>query len=212
MLPSFECERLIATAQWITTQSKIPANEVIEADNDDIRKVSFLKAPQDVIAIFRKPQYALEEADPASQLILALDDIQDPGNLGTIIRIADWFGIEHIVCSPDTADAFSPKTVQATMGALARVKIHYTDLHDYLMKNNAVPVYGTFLSGSNIYQTKLTPHGILIMGNEGNGIHSESESLITKRLHIPPYPIHHQTTGSLNVAVATAIACAEFRR
>ena len=212
MLPSYECELLIAYARWMATQGNIPAKELILAEADEIRKVSFLKTPQDVLAVFRKPNHALEEANPASQLILALDGIQDPGNLGTIIRLAGWFGIEHIVCSQDTADAFGPKTVQATMGALAQVKVHYTNLVEYIGKNNACPVYGTFLDGENIYHSNLSRQGIILMGNEGNGIRPEIESLISQRLHIPSYPPDRQTTESLNVATATAIVCAEFRK
>ncbi|MDR2914325.1 MAG: RNA methyltransferase [Tannerella sp.] len=212
MLHAFECEWLIAHTSWMATQGDIPAKELILAEENDIRKVSFLKTPQDVLAVFKKPQYLLEEANPVSQLIIALDSIQDPGNLGTIIRLAGWFGIKHIVCSPDTADAFSPKTVQATMGALAHVNIHYTNLDEYIEKNKTSPVYGTFLDGENIYKKKLSRNGIIIMGNEGKGIRPEIETLISERLYIPPYPPGQTTTESLNVATATAIICAEFRR
>ena len=224
LLQSFECECLIASAQWMmSTQGDfdtkgctsslctIVAKECIVAEEDEIQKASFLKTPQSVLAVFRKPHCKVEEANPASQLVLALDCIQDPGNLGTIIRVADWFGIGHIVCSPDTADAFSPKTVQATMGALANVKVYYTNLEEYILQNSTSPVYGTFLTGDNIYASNLTQQGIIVMGNEGNGIRPEIESLINKRLHIPSYPPDRNTTGSLNVATATAIVCAAFR-
>ena len=215
MLPSFECEWLVASAQWgegVKGGEGVKAKELIIANEDELRKVGFLKTPPEVLAVFRKPHYMIDEANPASQLILALDGIQDPGNLGTIIRLAEWFGIEHIVCSPDTADAFSPKTVQATMGALAHVKVHYTNLAEYILKNNASPVYGTFLSGENIYQCDLSQKGIIVMGNEGKGIRPEIEALVNKRLYIPSYPSNRKTTGSLNVATATAIVCAQFRR
>ena len=212
MLHSFECEWLIARTSWMATQGNIPTKELILAEESDIRKVSLMKTPQDVLAIFKKPEQSLEDADPSTQLILALDCIQDPGNLGTIVRLADWFGIEHIICSPDTADVYSPKTVQATMGALAHVKVHYTDLGDFLQKHKEVPVYGAFLDGENMYKKQLSPNGIIVMGNEGNGIRPETEVLINERLYIPPYPPEHETTESLNVAVATAIVCAEFRR
>ena len=122
MMFAFECELILAKPSWMAMQGNIPAKELLEAEGDDIRKASFLKNPQDVLAVFKRPDWSLDEADPSTSLVLALDGIQDPGNLGTIIRLADWFGIEHIVCSPDTADVFSPKTVQATMGALAHVK------------------------------------------------------------------------------------------
>ena len=146
------------------------------------------------------------------ELCLALDDIQDPGNLGTIIRIADWFGIKNIFCSHGTADAFSPKTVQATMGALARVKIHYCDIKALISGLDDVPVFGTFLDGNNIYESELSANGLIVMGNEGNGISKEVSALINKRILIPNYPQGNETTDSLNVAIATAIVCSEFRR
>lgn len=155
----------------MATQGDIPAKELLVAEEDDIRKASFLKNPQDVLAIFKRPNWDITEITPEKELVLALDGIQDPGNLGTIIRLADWFGISHIVCSKDTADVFSPKTVQATMGALAHVKIHYTDLETFLQAQSAqaIPLYGTFLGGENLYEKTFTGNGILIMGNEGNG-------------------------------------------
>ena len=212
LLPVFNCEWLTAYPRWMASQGDISARELIQAEDDDIRKLSFLTTPQDVLAVFRKPEYVLEEADPASQLILMLDGIQDPGNLGTIIRLACWFGLEHVVCSHDTADVFGPKAVQATMGALAQVKVYYTDLEHYLLKHKSAPVYGTFLDGESIYQRKLSQNGMVVMGNEGNGIRPEIERLITERLFIPPYPPERTPTESLNVAMATAIVCAEFRR
>lgn len=214
LLFTFDSELIIAKPSWMATQGDIPAKELLIADEEDIRKASFLKNPQDVIAIFHQPQWSLEEADPGSQLILVLDGVQDPGNLGTIIRLADWYGIEHIICSHDTADVFNPKVVQATMGALARVKIHYTDLEDYLskQKDTGTTLYGTFLDGENMYAKELTPAGIIIMGNEGNGIRPSIEALINEKLFIPNYPVGSETSESLNVAMATAIICAEFRR
>lgn len=211
MFPYFECELLIAKPSWMATQGDLNPDELIVAEDDDIRKASFLKTPQDVLAVFKRPAFDLSEADATRQLILALDGVQDPGNLGTIIRLADWFGIEHIVCSPDTADVFSPKTIQATMGALARVKVHYTPLEEYLTQQNA-PLYGTFLDGENMYDKALTPNGVIVMGNEGNGIRPDIEKLITEKLYIPPYPQGRVTSESLNVAIATAVICAEFRR
>ena len=128
MLPFFKCELLIAKPSWMATQGDLNPEELIVAEEDDIQKASFLKTPQDVLAIFKRPAFNIEEADASHQFILALDGIQDPGNLGTIVRLADWYGIEHIVCSIDTVDVFSPKAIQATMGALARVKVHYVPL------------------------------------------------------------------------------------
>lgn len=214
MLHAFECELILAKPSWMATQGDIPTKELLEADDDDIRKASFLKTPQDVLAVFKRPAWSLAEADPAASLVLALDGIQDPGNLGTIIRLADWFGIEHIVCSPDTADVFSPKTVQATMGALAHVKVHYTDLATYLkaQAEKKIPLFGTFLDGENMYTKELAANGIIVMGNEGNGIRPEIEDLIDQKLYIPSFPPERETSESLNVAIATAVICAEFRR
>ena len=212
MLPYFDCELLVAAPQWLETH-KSDAKEIVVAEGDDIQKASFLKTPQDVLALFRIPDSSLEAIHPNRELILALDGIQNPGNLGTIIRLADWFGIEHIVCSHDTADVFSPKVVQATMGALAHTQICYTDLLSWLkiQTEQGIPVYGTFLDGQNMYEKELNKTGIIVMGNEGNGIRPEVGSLIKERLYIP-HPEGRVTSESLNVAIATAVVCAEFRR
>ena len=146
-----------------------------------------------------------------SALSLALDGVQDPGNVGTSIRIADWFGITQIFCSPDTADIYNPKVVQATMGSLAHVSITYCDLVPLLREAN-VPVYGTLLDGQDIYQQTLSGKGIIVMGNEGNGISPEVRQLITHKLLIPNFNKNNETAESLNVAIATAITCSEFRR
>ena len=214
MLPFYSCDLLIAKPSWLERHPHVQAHEILVAEGDDIRKASFLKNPQDVLAIFRRPTWDLQDVNPTKELVLALDGVQDPGNLGTIIRLADWFGITHIVCNKDTADAFSPKTVQATMGALAHVQVHYTDLEEYLEEQAAhtVPLYGTFLDGENLYGKTLTSHGIIIMGNEGNGIRPNIEKLVNEKLYIPNYPEGQETSESLNVAIATAVICAEFRR
>ena len=214
MLPAFECELLVATKEWIQEHPGIHAKEVLAAETEEIRKISFLKTPQKVVAILSKKEYKLTSINPEKNLVLALDGIQDPGNLGTIIRLADWFGIEHVVCSPDTADIFSPKAIQATMGSLAHVKVHYTDLKDYLRNQaeKAVPIFGTFLDGADLYEQELTTNGLIVMGNEGNGIRPETVPLINRKLYIPNFPQERETTESLNVAIATAVICAEFRR
>lgn len=214
MMFAFECELILAKPSWMAMQGNIPAKELLEADEEDIRKASFLKNPQDVLAVFKRPNWNINDADPSSSLILALDGIQDPGNLGTIIRLADWFGIEHLVCSTDTADVFSPKTVQATMGALTHVKVHYTELKEYLKAqvNRQIPLFGTFLDGENMYTKDLSTNGIIVMGNEGNGIRPQIEELINQKLYIPSFPPERETSESLNVAIATAVICAEFRR
>ena len=190
----------------------IQAKEIIRADKDDLRKASFLKTPQDVIALFYQPEYKLDPDNLKDKLSLVLDTVQDPGNLGTIIRLADWFGIDDIICSPETVDCFNPKTVQATMGAIARIRVHYTPLAPFLKELSHMNIYGTFLEGDDIYKEKLSTSGLIVMGNEGNGISDEIRSLINKELHIPAFPVGKQTSESLNVAIATAIICSEFRR
>ncbi len=209
----FRCSMLIATSEWLNNNPEIEADELIEATENELSKISNQKSPQGIFAVFVKPQYNLNPDDLAGKLSLALDDIQDPGNLGTIIRIADWFGISDIFCSVHTADAFNAKTVQATMGALARVRVHTVNLKEFLQSvAGKLPVYGTFMDGENIYDKSLTRHGIIVMGNEGNGISAEIEALVTEKLLIPNYPAGQPTSESLNVGVATALVCGEFRR
>ena len=208
----FHCQIIIATDKWLYENPKITADEVIEVSPKELSMVSLLQHPQQVLAVFRQPHYELKPEVATQSLCLALDNVQDPGNLGTIIRLADWFGIEHLICSMGTADVYNPKTVQATMGALARVKVHYTSLPDFINSIPNTPIYGTFLDGKNMYEETLTNTGLLVMGNEGNGIGSEIEKLVDHKLYIPNYPVGKDTSESLNVAVATAVVCAEFRR
>lgn len=212
LLDYFHCRILVATHEWLKDHPKVMADEVIEVTQEELSRVSLLKTPQEVLAVFEQPQYDFEPEIIRNSLCLALDDVQDPGNLGTIIRIADWFGIEHIFCSNGTVDVYNPKTVQATMGALARVKLHYCNLPELISGLGNVPVFGTFLDGKNMYQEELSGNGIIVMGNEGNGISEEVGKLINRRLYIPNYPQDRETSESLNVAVATSIVCAEFRR
>lgn len=216
---------VVATAEWLSEHGHngdAVADDGIESvcvADDELRKVSFLQHPQQVLAVFPLPHTddaqceCLPNGNGLNNLYLALDGVQDPGNLGTIIRVADWFGINDIFCSHDTADAYNPKVIQATMGSIARVRLHYADLR-LLFSGlpEGYPVYGTLLDGSNIYTQALSTNGIIVMGNEGNGISEQIRSLINHRLLIPNYPTGSKTTDSLNVAVATAITCAEFRR
>lgn len=177
---------------------------------EELCKISFLQHPQQVLALFPTPSFPPPVYD--SQLTLALDGVQDPGNLGTIIRLADWFGIDNIICSNDTADAWNPKVVQATMGSIARVNISYTDLPawiDHLPEGT--PIYGTQLDGKNIYHEKISQQGVIVMGNEGNGLSTSVRQRVTQRLLIPSFK-KEDTAESLNVAIATAIICSEFRR
>lgn len=180
-------------------------------EGEDAAKASFLQHPQGMLALF--PTDIHGHIQPQSGLKLLLDGVQDPGNFGTIIRIADWFGIDHVYCSAECADVFSPKVVQATMGSLARVKTEYCDpiaLLDSLPEGT--PVYGTLLDGDDIYNNELTENGIIVMGNEGNGISEGVRKRVNRRLLIPSYPANRPSAESLNVAVATAIVCSEFRR
>ena len=216
LLSHFKCQTLIATKEWIE-EKQFKAKEIIYITSaEELKPISSHKTPQPVFAVFEKSAKDLIVNDLFSQLSLVLDEVQDPGNLGTIVRIADWFGIHNIICSKNTVDIFNPKALQATMGAAARVCVHYVDLVDFLKKilnkNPNFPIYGTFLSGENIYETPLDKNGLIVMGNEGNGICKEIENLVSQKLLIPNYPEGEKTSESLNVSVATAIVCAEFRR
>jgi TrmH family RNA methyltransferase len=173
----------------------------------ELKKISALTTPNNCLAVFKIP-----EATPINDkgLILALDDIRDPGNLGTILRLCDWFGIFQVICSEQTVDVYNPKVVQATMGSISRVNVSYVNLKSYL-KNTSLPIYGTFMDGSNVYKESLPNDAIVIMGNEANGISLEIENNIKNRLTIPRFG-DLQLTESLNVASATAIILSEFRR
>ena len=212
LLPFFECELLIACSSWLEMQGELKAKELIAVEEEDIKKASLLKNPQEVIAVFVQPQLRFNTKMLENELSLMLDGIQDPGNLGTIIRLADWFGIKNIICSPDTADVYNPKTVQASMGGMARVDVFYESLPEVLAGLKQLPIYGAFLKGNNIYREKLSATGVIVLGNEGNGIRPETEKWISHRLYIPNYPAPIESTESLNVAVATAVICSEFRR
>ena len=208
-----KAERLIATTEWLQEHKLQLGADVVEVSNSEMKQISFQQAPQGVLGIFHQPQHEADFSAPQNELCLALDNVQDPGNLGTIVRIADWFGIENIFCSIGTADIYNPKTIQATMGAIARVKVHYVDLPALInsIKEKA-PIYGTFLDGEDIYRKELKNYGLIIMGNEGNGIGKECAEQVAERLFIPNYPAGRETSESLNVSVATAIICSEFRR
>lgn len=186
----------------------------------EIAQMSNLRTPQGVIGVFRRrSDEAKGERREArgEELIVALDGVQDPGNLGTIIRTCDWFGVHDIYCSKDTADCYNPKVVQATMGALARVRVHYINIEEWLTekRNTGVPIYGTLLEGGNMYKDGAIADknkGVIIMGSEGNGISPAIRELITHPIRIPSYPADAETSESLNVGIATAIVLAEFRR
>ncbi len=201
-------EQVLATEEGL---AEFPGAERISPA--EMGRISALKTPTAVAALVRIPERSLDVAACCRGLCLALDGVQDPGNLGTILRLADWFGIADVVCSPASADCFNPKVVQATMGAIARVRVHYTPLDAFLREAaREVPLYGTFLDGESIYTAELSPRGVIVMGSEGKGISPPVESLLTRRLNIPSYPPGAPTSESLNVAIATAVVCAEFRR
>ena len=203
---------IVATQEWLHGKHLADQTEVIEVTEEELKKVSFLQHPQQVLAVFRQAQDG-DFSINTQELSLALDGVQDPGNLGTIIRIADWFGITHIYCSQDTADVYNPKVVQATMGSIARVKVEYGNLLGLVESlPEDVPVYGTLLDGDNIYQQQLENRGLIVMGNEGKGISPALAKKVNRRLLIPNFPEGRATADSLNVAIATAITCSEFRR
>ncbi len=225
LIGTMECTYLLLSSEWAEANSDIAIHltaraasedaEVEHVSSADFCRASLLQTPQGVLALFRIPKY--EKPAPSTlstTLSLALDGVQDPGNLGTIVRLADWFGIRDILCSQQTADVWNPKAVQATMGSIARVRVHYyNSLCDVLSSISAyTPVYATMLNGDPIWSATLEQRGIIVMGNEGRGVSPEVAQLCNNRLLIPPYPPEHATTDSLNVGVATAIVLAEFRR
>lgn len=199
----FQLEKLFAS-EAIFDVSK---DQFILAEERELKKISFLKTPQTALALFKIPQQKLEVLD---DLTLALDGVRDPGNLGTIIRLCDWFGVKNLVCSQDTVDCFNPKVIQSTMGSITRVNVIYKNLTEFLQSQDLVS-YGTFMEGENVYQKKLQQKAVLVMGNEANGISPEIEKLISEKISIPQFG-QSQETESLNVATATAIFLSEFRR
>ena len=209
--------RMIAGTNSFFTENQVPeyaAEEMIDCSEEELKKASLLKNPQQALAIVEIPVEPITISQLTNKFSLALDFIQDPGNLGTIIRIADWFGIEHILCSENTVDCFNPKVIQASMGAIFRVKVHYLKLAQLINEasRNEIAVFGTFLEGENIYQSNLSENGILVMGNEGNGISDEVKNKVRHKIHIPSFQTGQTGSESLNVATATAICCSEFRR
>ena len=209
LLRHYQPAAIYATDEWIKIWGD---SQLTPVSPDELRRISFLQHPQQVLALFPIDIPLTAHHSPLTSLSLALDGVQDPGNLGTIIRIADWFGIDTIYCSDDTADAYNPKTVQATMGSIARVHIIYCDLAKlFETLPEDYPVYGTLLDGEDIYQQPLTKEGIIVMGNEGNGISEAIRQKVNHKLLIPCFR-QGDTAESLNVAIATAITCSEFRR
>lgn len=198
---------LVLQHLYTTESFNIDAKDETIISESDLRRISFLKNPNKALAVFQIPNKEIVEEN---NLILALDEVRDPGNLGTIIRLCDWFGIKHLVCSKQTVDCYNPKVLQATMGSIARVKVSYLDLKSFL-ENTNLPVFGAFMDGDNVYKYQLPEKGVLVMGNEANGISDEISRIIDARISIPRFG-DLQATESLNVATATAILLSEFRR
>ena len=208
-------EYLLAKPAWIEQLPAVKANHTVEINDKELSQISFQKTPNQAMALVRIPQYRLCMTEITGALSLYLDGVQDPGNLGAIIRVADWFGIRHVLCGQGCADPFSPKTVQSTMGAIIRVKIYQTDetfFQTLVTRHPDFPVYGTFLTGGSLYNTPLSSRAVIVMGNESKGISDEVAQYVHKRLFVPSYPLGEPTSESLNVATTAAIVCAEFRR
>lgn len=215
LLSDLQIDSLIAYPEWIQRSPQLPDHcKILEADPREMAAISNFQSLPEVIALARIPEFQYTEAEIRNTLSLVLNGIQDPGNLGTILRVADWFGIRHVFCDNDCAGAYNPKCVQASMGAIFRVKTIYTDLPGLLKKfsSSSFPCYGTFLEGKNIYTTSLQPKGFIIMGNEGNGIRPEIVEYIDSKLTIPRFAQNPYSTESLNVGVATGIILSEFKR
>lgn len=204
LFSNFELEHLFTTEIIF---AEIPSSKQTLITDIELKKISALSTPNTCLALFKIPETKKVQE---KGLLLALDDIRDPGNLGTILRLCDWFGIEQLVCSKETVDLYNPKVVMATMGSIARVNVTYLDLNE-LIKNTKLPVFGTFMDGKNIYKEQLPKEGIIVMGNEANGISKGIENSIKNRLAIPRFG-DLQQTESLNVATATAIILSEFKR
>ena len=209
----FNCRWIIATKNWYEQFGHSGhLDKILFANKHQMERMSQFSTAAEVIAVYDLPEYELNPEELKNELTIVLDNVQDPGNLGTIIRLADWYGVKNIICSETTVDAFSHKVIQATMGAISRVRVHYCDLDDFFSYDWNLPVYGTFLDGKNIYNQNLDNKGFVIMGNEGKGISPKLEKYINSRLFIPSYPSDEETSESLNVGVATAITLSEFRR
>lgn len=207
----FTMRYLVATPAWLEAHHDIGTGaEIIAANRGDIGRMSTLTLAPDVIAVYDLPPAPIfDPRDIAGQLVVALDRVQDPGNLGTIMRTADWMGVTTVLASTDTVDCFNPKAVQSTMGAISRVRVVYGDL-PAMLRDSGMDVFGTFLDGANIYTENLPPSGIVVMGNEGSGISEAVAGCVTRRLLIPSYPPGRPTSESLNVATATAVALSQF--
>ena len=198
---------LVLHSLYTIESFNIDAKREILVTEAELKRISFFKTPNTALAVFKIPK---PESIQANRLIVALDTVRDPGNLGTIIRLCDWFGVKDLVCSKETVDCYNPKVIQATMGSITRVNISYVVLDEFLNESN-LPVFGAYMEGENVYTLELPDNGILVMGNEAHGISSVIESFVNKKISIPQFGDSLETE-SLNVATATAILLSEFRR
>jgi TrmH family RNA methyltransferase len=211
-------KQVFATSEFLRRNKIDNQTERFEIKEAELERISSLMAPNEALALCEIPVYELVPDSFKNKLTLVLDEIKDPGNMGTIIRIADWYGIGEIVCSPGCVDAFNPKVVQATMGSIARIKIYQTDLLSFIKeqtKINKPAVFGALLDGESIYSKQLPSSGLIVIGNESKGISAEVIDLITDKISIPSFSHYKESSGeaeSLNAAIATAIICSEFRR
>jgi len=209
IMPKF----ILTTSEKFIPERRHKNYEIFNTEKSVIKKISQLKTPSEIIGVFEIPNFSYNIKETENSLNLFCDDIQNPGNLGTIIRTADWFGIKNIFCSQNTVDLYNPKTIQATMGAIATVKTHYVDKKKFFSSlSKTTPIYGTFLEGENIYNTKLSKTGIIIIGNEGKGISKELIPFVSNKIFIPDYNTKNKASESLNASVAAAIVCSEFKR
>ena len=198
---------LMLDTLYTTESFNIDAKREEIISEADLKRISFLKTPNKALAVFKIPKPKKINADG---LIVALDDVRDPGNLGTIIRLCDWFGVKDLICSHETVDCFNPKVIQATMGSISRVNVTYLELREFL-RQTELPVFGTFMDGQSVYSYELPKQGVLVMGNEANGISNNIEHYVSRKLSIPRFG-RLQATESLNVATATAVFLSEFKR
>jgi RNA methyltransferase, TrmH family len=208
-----EVLELFATANWLEKHAdKIKNIEVSTVSQKEFEKITALKTPSEVLALLAIPEHPEFDTETINDLVLMLDDIKDPGNLGTIIRTADWFGIRQIICSPETVDAFNPKVVQASMGSLARVEVHYTELSKILKSKPAdVHIFGAVLDGQPLTEMKETKKGIILIGSEAHGISEKHLPLIDQKITIPSFASSSEKAESLNASIATAIICYALR-
>ena len=211
----FRVSEILGTPHMLKQISTFyPEVKITETSPAEYKKISALKTPPEIMALCAIPTFEPDREAFTKNLNLVLDDITDPGNMGTIIRTAHWFGINNIICSSGCVDVFNPKVVQSAMGSITKVQIIYTELLSFLQeqKDNNLPVYGAFLNGKNLYQCNVSKKGFLVLGNESNGINKEVEKIVTQKVQIPQFTAHGDFMDSLNVSIACAVLCSEFSR